>query len=418
MSRLLVLVELVLSLFIPSAFAEFSTQKVYNELFPYYAEVCGFTRMDGGGPGGHAVIYLRGACRDQDASYPRVKLCSEEGVDRGTVLSVDRSFRNVEWVGIEDHDFGLYGGLELGEPLSDDVFLSITNEAYRSRAFRGIRAYDVADDLPEEAREYLIAHGALSTDYAINFARKGSCWKIPLAKAQLQAMVTYANDLNDSHQEPENPYRWNALGNNCTHFIVNLLASAGILREVKTGAIFPENVFRGLPMASFRFITPSSLVAEIGAKVERRQIPGVEKAFWEIRLRKSLLEFGRLPFQDGVILETMKFHQEGNAKFRLRSGRMGKPGDRSKIEEMEQDSDLKNLTLNLVTYYGLYEKAYQNLASLDEIQKNRKSLNTDEFRDFYQAYSEWLARSLEEIKEKLSVLGILHAEDSSLAQEN
>src|SRR6476660_9457168 len=62
-------------------------ERVYAALYPYFAEYCAVSEFDkkngfgvdieGGGPGGHSVFYLNGACRVRDAGYPVLALCGE-----------------------------------------------------------------------------------------------------------------------------------------------------------------------------------------------------------------------------------------------------------------------------------------------------------------------------------------------------
>ena len=54
---------------------------LYSRLFPYYAELCALSEIKkkpgfgveiiSGGPGGHAVLYLNGACRDPGPAIRR-----------------------------------------------------------------------------------------------------------------------------------------------------------------------------------------------------------------------------------------------------------------------------------------------------------------------------------------------------------
>ena len=88
---------------------------LYDRLYPYHAEVCAVTQirpLDApvGGSAGHAVMYLKGACKQPDASFPLLETC--EGRP-GVGISVNKMFRNVNWVAIPERDFFLQG--DLGE---------------------------------------------------------------------------------------------------------------------------------------------------------------------------------------------------------------------------------------------------------------------------------------------------------------
>jgi hypothetical protein len=50
-------------------------EAAYEELYPHYVELCAVSQFrskggDLGGVPGHAVMYLKGACRKADAPYP------------------------------------------------------------------------------------------------------------------------------------------------------------------------------------------------------------------------------------------------------------------------------------------------------------------------------------------------------------
>ena len=60
---------------------------LYEELVPYYVELCAVSQYRPidkplGGIPGHAVMYLKGACRDETAGYPRLRPCARNETDR------------------------------------------------------------------------------------------------------------------------------------------------------------------------------------------------------------------------------------------------------------------------------------------------------------------------------------------------
>ena len=83
---------------------------VYEELFPHYVELCAVSQYrslehgEGGVPG-HAVMYLKGACKDEAAPYPKLRPCRGEATTRndpehGAGISVNRWLRNVNWIAV------------------------------------------------------------------------------------------------------------------------------------------------------------------------------------------------------------------------------------------------------------------------------------------------------------------------------
>ena len=81
---------------------------IYEALSDRYVELCAVSQYrplegDLGGIPGHAVMYLKGACRDESAPYPRLRPCRYATFDRtdpehGAGISVNRWFKNVNWV--------------------------------------------------------------------------------------------------------------------------------------------------------------------------------------------------------------------------------------------------------------------------------------------------------------------------------
>ena len=79
---------------------------VYEKLFLYYVELCAASQFrskvtgEGGGPAGHAILYIKGACKDDDAPFPQLRRCRAIATDlndpeHGAGVSVNQLFRNV-----------------------------------------------------------------------------------------------------------------------------------------------------------------------------------------------------------------------------------------------------------------------------------------------------------------------------------
>jgi hypothetical protein len=80
-------------------------EPAYEELYPHYVELCAVSQFrskggDLGGVPGHAVMYLKGACRKADAPYPELEMCAApsddpESLDHGVGVSVNKMFKNI-----------------------------------------------------------------------------------------------------------------------------------------------------------------------------------------------------------------------------------------------------------------------------------------------------------------------------------
>src|SRR5262249_39102106 len=105
----------------PRELAVDTDEATYGRLFPYYAELCALSEIKkkpgfgvdigSGGPGGHSVLYLNGACRDRGAGYPTLTMCDPNAADQGVGLSVNAHYRNTLWVATQGRDFFFNGGL-------------------------------------------------------------------------------------------------------------------------------------------------------------------------------------------------------------------------------------------------------------------------------------------------------------------
>src|SRR5215813_14140526 len=106
---------------------------VYEKLFPYYVELCAASqfhsklRGEGGGPAGHAILYIKGACKDEDAPFPELRRCSSVSTnpkdpEHGAGVSVNQMFKNINWVAVPGYDFVFQGGLAPGERLTSARF--------------------------------------------------------------------------------------------------------------------------------------------------------------------------------------------------------------------------------------------------------------------------------------------------------
>src|SRR5215467_8666341 len=104
----------------------------YDELFPYYVELCATSQFRSklkgeGGIAGHAVMYIKGACKDEKAPFPQLRRCRVAATElndpeHGAGISVGRWFRNVNWVATPGYELFFRGNLKIGEPLTESYF--------------------------------------------------------------------------------------------------------------------------------------------------------------------------------------------------------------------------------------------------------------------------------------------------------
>src|SRR5215813_6560382 len=89
----------------------------YEKLFPYYVELCAASQFrskltgEGGGPAGHAILYIKGACKDENTSFPQLRRChgvatSLKDPEHGAAVSVNQLF--------QERQLGGNAGLRIG----------------------------------------------------------------------------------------------------------------------------------------------------------------------------------------------------------------------------------------------------------------------------------------------------------------
>ena len=122
--------------------------QAYERLFPYYVELCATSQFRSklkgeGGVAGHAVMYIKGACKDEKAPYPQLRRCRVTATDlsdpeHGAGVSVGRWFRNVNWVAIPGYKLFYEGNLSSGERLTQAHFEATVHEALDKGIYKGV----------------------------------------------------------------------------------------------------------------------------------------------------------------------------------------------------------------------------------------------------------------------------------------
>ena len=273
----------------------------YGAAHPYYAEYCavsqikkrpGFGADIRGGIGGHAVFYLKGACRDPDQAYPVLRLCEQGGAG----LSMNAHFRNAKWVATQGHDF-FFDGIAPGTPVARAAYADMQREARRRGIYDGIVFHDeVFADMPQgwsrEAWKYEVSAG---TDYAIGIGRSRYCTRVPVDRAAMARMIDFLNAQNAPYRAGA-VFRWSVFSDNCIHLAHNALAAAGLWDPWPINRPFIVSVF-DFPVPRNEFVnlarrTNDDLPADPGA------------AYDDSAARRSLLAFGVLPARPGALAES------------------------------------------------------------------------------------------------------------------
>ncbi len=284
---------------------------VYEEMVPRYLELCAvsqFRPIQGrlGGIPGHAVLYLKGACRDESAGYPRLRRCRRVSSDRadlehGAGVSVNRWFRNVNWVATPSKALFYDGDLRTYEVLDRARLEETLDRALELGIFDGIQRHPVPGQPPDQPLRDFVRISSLGTDFALRFGRSVFCIRVPVKEQMLERAMDFLNDLNDEYYRGEADYEWSGYADNCVHTLHNALAAAGIWKPKSVRATKARQFFNlAVPANTFvdlAFLTNEYPIEDFGA------IRG-DPLRW-----KGLLEEKWLPAEPGALVKTLPVHQ-------------------------------------------------------------------------------------------------------------
>ena len=211
---------------------------VYDQLFAYYVELCATSQFRSklkgeGGVAGHAVMYIKGACKDEQAPFPQLRRCRVTATElndpeHGAGVSVGRWFRNVNWVAIPGYDLFYQGNLKFGEPLTQAHFDATAHDAISKGVYKGVEFHASPSVGAGASLEDFIAQEGIGTDLALQFARSVFCARVPITEPMLDEIIAFLNDKNREYAEGEADYNWDVWADNCAHTLRNALAAANI----------------------------------------------------------------------------------------------------------------------------------------------------------------------------------------------
>ncbi len=331
----------------------------YDSLYPQYIQLCAVSQIRArfatkGGSAGHAVMYLNGACKDNAYPYPRIKLCAEDSRQTGVGISVNKTFKNVNWMAVPGKALFFHGNLKPGEFLETEQVRATIRYAADEDVFEGIKIHEQyeppSDD--ESALETLLASETLGTDFALTFGRNVYCANVPVSEPVLSDIVDYLNGLNDQYARGEATYNWSGYSDNCVHTLRNALAA---------GSVWPPKSINQIKLLQlFHLAVPANEFAELAFRANRFKIEDFERVYQDPHMREALLRYGWLPARHGAILEYIPVHQNNvlydiryrifvlqAPLLRLKSRRIGK---------MFVDMRYTHVEANLRYYQSLYAK--------------------------------------------------------------
>ena len=394
-------------------------QRIYNAIFPYYAEVCVVTQYQKkgatpGGWGGHASLFLHGAEIDPSPGYQRLRMIADaaelSGSDTGTGISVNQILQNVNWVAIPGRDQFLRGGLAAEQMLDPAFYEAAVRNATRAGWFAGVKIKEhVMRRRPATmpVGEFIVRN-SIGTDFALNFARTAYCARLPMSRAAIGKVVAYLNEVNERAQE--SGYTWNAYTNNCSHVVHNALAAAdlwdakqtrgpGLINVVKDVLSVAKGLALGR-MSDFSF--PANNFVRAYEAGNERPIDGPIAAFKNHDVVRTLSD-GWMSTGPGALIVTYPMHDaarnemfaSGRDPFLFSVPRLWDKQDTFKMLTRNASTSLTDLGANLAQFRDRYAKT---LSSRRNVNDDLVSVADDEdeqaFRSFHDRFYRFIAEQL------------------------
>ena len=285
-------------------------ERVYASFYPYFAEYCAVSEfnkkkglgveLEGGGPGGHSVFYLNGACRVRDAGYPVLALCSDSPdamAGRGVGLSVNDHYANANWTATEGRNFFYHGALAPGEGVTRASYARTQEEAKAMGILDGVVFHaEALEPKPADMaeRDYMYEISVI-TDYAIDLARDRFCARVPLTRGKMETIVHYLNALNEPYRTGQKEFHWNVLRDNCAYLAHNALAVVGVWPELPTD--------RPLLIAAFDFPVPKNQFVNLMRRTNDMPIADPDALYDDETARATLLQQGWITTAPGALAE-------------------------------------------------------------------------------------------------------------------
>jgi hypothetical protein len=377
---------------------------VYEQLFPYYVELCATSQFRSklkgeGGVAGHAAMYIKGACKDEKAPFPQLRRCRAAATElsdpeHGAGVSVGRWFRNVNWVAIPGYELFYQGNLKPGERLTQAHFEATVRDAIDKGVYKGVEFHDYPTASAGAGLENFVENEGIGTDLALQFARSAFCARLPVTERMLDEVIAFLNDKNREYAEGEADYNWNVWADNCAHTLRNALAAANVWSPLSVWGVKFLQIFN-LAVPANEFVN----LAELGT---RGNIDDYREIQQEGPQRDALHEFGWLPTRHGALLKTLPVHEPNDLYdttfrlFTLQSPfRMGKT---ERAIDLLSDERFVKLDANLRYFRDKYDAI---LANHDERRDALASVRGTPYRRVERLYYDYIKVQRAEIESML-----------------
>jgi hypothetical protein len=385
----------------------------YDQLFPYYVELCATSQFRSklkgeGGIAGHAVMYIKGACKDEQAPFPQLRPCRAAATElnnpeHGAGVSVGRWFRNVNWVAIPSYQLFYEGNLKIGERLTQANFDATVHDAIDMGIYKGVEFHDYPSASAGGGLENFVANEGIGTDFALRFARSVFCARLPITEPMLEEVIAFLNDKNREYADGEADYNWSVWADNCAHTLRNAFAAANIWSPLSVRAVKFRQLFN-LAVPANEFVD----LAELGTEGDIDDYREIQQ---DGPQRDALHEFHWLPTRHGALLKTLPVHEPNDLYdttfrlFTLQSPfRMGKT---QRAIDLLSDERFVNLDANLHYFRDKYEMI---LASHDERRDMLASVRGTPYRRVERLFYDYIKAQRTEVDSMLARLSVLEGQ--------
>lgn len=291
----------------------FSKEEAYDELHPYYLEVCAVSSAkmkhweEYRTPPGHSVMYIKGACRDESKELPWLKMCDPQKVslssEEGAGISVNWKYKNVVWNAYPGKSLFYKGELSEDEELSSKKYREKINSFVDRGLFKNIKFHDWGlEDKPGNLSEqqFMVSEN-IGLDFAVNWGRTAYCSRVPTPAKVIKKIVESLNKVNAKYFYGKEEYHWNVLKDNCSHLIHNALADAGVLEKQKTNRFILQQLFHlSIPANESLDMIKLSVDESISLKSLKKNP----------RQMKLFNDYTWIPTQEGSLAITYPWHEK------------------------------------------------------------------------------------------------------------
>jgi hypothetical protein len=344
-------------------------------------------------------LYIKGACKDNEAPFPQLRRCrgiatSLKDPEHGAGVSVNQMFKNINWVAVPGYELVFPGGLAAGEWLTRNQFDAVEQKAIAKGIYNGVAFHRFAGAASDTDLRDFLERAGIGTDLALQFARSVFCARLPVTAEMLDPIIAFLNDKNREYAEGEADYNWSAWADNCSHTMRNALAAANIWPPLSVRTTKIRQIFN-LAVPANEFVNLAELMTG-GDLEDYRDI------LRDGPRRDAFHEFHWLPTRQGALLKTLPVHDPNDlydTTFRLFT--LQSPflmGKTQRAVNLLSDERFVDLNTNLHYFDRRYTAI---LAQHDERRDSMASVRGTPFRRVEALYYDYIRSQRSEVHSML-----------------